>query len=103
MADTKSTGQINDSFVRRHRTFFVGLFILIPLVVIPTLLLYTLMKSEVLRSWCRLHAVYDQSYSLGKGSQVLLSGMRIGHVTGVTLVKEGNVDVAFKIERRYRP
>ena len=103
MADTNSTRQISDSFVRRHRTFFVGIFILIPLVVIPTLLLYTLMKSEVFRSWCRLHAAYDQSYSLTKGSQVLLSGLLIGHVTGVTLVREGSVDVAFKIERRYRP
>lgn len=103
MADANSTRQISDSFVRRHRTFFVGLFILIPLVVIPTLLLYTLMKAEVFRSWCRLHTVYDQSYSLGKSSQVLLSGMRIGYVTGVTLVSDGSVDVAFKIERRYRP
>jgi phospholipid/cholesterol/gamma-HCH transport system substrate-binding protein len=103
MADTNSTRRISDSFVRQHRTFFVGLFILIPLVVIPALLLYTLTKSEVFRSWCRLHAVYNQSYSLGKGSHVLMSGMPIGHVTGVTLVREGSVDIAFKIERRYRP
>jgi phospholipid/cholesterol/gamma-HCH transport system substrate-binding protein len=103
MAEKDSTRKISDSFVRRHRTFFVGLFVLIPVVLIPALLLYTLAKSELLQGWCRFHVFYDRSYGLGKGSQVTISGMSIGHVTRIALVREGCIDVTFKINRRYRP
>jgi phospholipid/cholesterol/gamma-HCH transport system substrate-binding protein len=65
--------------------------------------LYTLAKSEVFQSWCRLHVLYDQIYDLGKGNQVTISGMAIGHVTRIAIVREGCIDVTFKIERRYRP
>lgn len=102
MAEKHSTRQTSDPFIRRHRTFFVGLFAIIPIVVIPGLLLYTLAKSEVLQGWCRLHVLYDQSYGLGNGNQVTISGMSIGHVTSIALVREGCINVTFKINRRYR-
>jgi ABC-type transporter Mla subunit MlaD len=94
--------QTHDPFIRRYRTFFVGVFVLAPLIVVPGLLAYTLMKSELLQGWCRLNVLYDQSYGLGRGSVVTISGMAIGHVTRLTLVREGCIKVTFKIRRRYR-
>jgi len=103
MAEKHSTRQTGDSFTRRHRTFFVGLFVIIPLLLIPGLLVYTLAKSEVFQGWCRLHVLYNQSYGLGKGNQVTISGMAIGYVNRMALVREGCIDVTLKINRRYRP
>ncbi|MBN2036340.1 MAG: MCE family protein [Chitinispirillaceae bacterium] len=91
-----------DSFVRRHRSFFVGLFVLIPLLVIPALLSYTLIKSQLFKQWVRFHALYDQNMGLAKGNNVSISGMAIGHVDGVTLVREGCIDVTFKVDPTYR-
>jgi phospholipid/cholesterol/gamma-HCH transport system substrate-binding protein len=90
-----------DGFIRRHRNFFVGLFVLIPLAVIPLLLGYTLVKSEFFQEWRRLHVFYDQTYGIGKGNQVTISGMPIGHVTGVALVREGCIDVTFQIKKEF--
>jgi phospholipid/cholesterol/gamma-HCH transport system substrate-binding protein len=103
MAEKHSTRQTGDPFIRRHRTFFVGLFVIVPLLLIPGLLVYTLAKSEVFQGWTRLHVKYDQSYGLGKGNQVTISGMSIGYVNRMSLVREGCIDVGFKINRRYRP
>ncbi|MBN2189121.1 MAG: MCE family protein [Chitinispirillaceae bacterium] len=103
MIDRHSTQHISDSFVRRHRTFFAGLFVLLPLILIPGLLIYTLAKAEVFQGWCRLHVFYDRSYGLARGSQVAISGMSIGHVNRIGLVREGCVDVILKVNRRYRP
>jgi phospholipid/cholesterol/gamma-HCH transport system substrate-binding protein len=94
--------QSRDSFVRRHRTFFVGIFVLIPLLAIPALLSYTLMKSELFKQWLRFHAFYDQNLGLTKGNSVSISGMTIGHVDGVTLIREGCIDVTFKVDPRYQ-
>lgn len=90
-------------FVRRHRTFFAGLFLIIPLVVIPVLLGYTLMKAEFLQSWCRLYVTSENSYGLTRGSPVTVSGMTVGHVQKVELVREGVVGVRFKIRKDYQP
>jgi phospholipid/cholesterol/gamma-HCH transport system substrate-binding protein len=91
-----------EPFVRRHRPFFVGLFVLIPVLAVPTLLVFTVVKSDLLQKWCTLHAVCENSEGLKKGNQVSMSGTAIGHVTGVDLVREGEVRVSFNIGARYR-
>ncbi|MBN1309125.1 MAG: MCE family protein [Chitinispirillaceae bacterium] len=90
-------------FVRRHRNFFAGAFLLIPMIVIPALLAYTLMKAEFLQGWCRLYVMSENGYGLTKGSPVTVSGMTVGHVQEVMLVREGVVGVRFKIKREYQP
>ena len=90
-------------FVRRHRNFFAGIFLLIPFIVIPVLLVYTLMKAEFMQGWCRLNVVSENSYGLTKGSPVTISGMTIGYVQEVVLIREGAVGVRFKIKREYQP
>ncbi len=102
----KLTGEKQSStvpFIRRHRTFFAGLFLLIPVIVVPVLLAYTLMKAEFMQKWCHLHAVSENSYGLTKGSPVTVSGMTIGYVQEVVLIREGAVAVRFKIKREYQP
>ncbi|MCU0609860.1 MAG: MlaD family protein [Chitinispirillaceae bacterium] len=101
MNEKKPPAVSRESFIRRHRTFFVGIFVLVPIVLIPGLLFYTLMKSEVFKQWSRFHVVYDQGYGLTKGNAVTVSGMNIGYVERVALVREGIVVVRFKIDREY--
>jgi phospholipid/cholesterol/gamma-HCH transport system substrate-binding protein len=92
----------NDSFIRRNRTFFVGLFVLIPLLAIPVSLSYTLMKAELFKKWLTFHVLYNQNLGFAKGNSVSISGMSIGHIAGVTLVREGCIDVTFKVDPAYR-
>ena len=96
-------GKQTGTFVRRNRAFFVGLFIIIPAVAIPFLLFYSLLKADFLQGWCYLHVVYENSYGLTKGNQVTISGMPIGHVSEIELVREGVVGVLLKVRRQYQP
>jgi len=90
-----------EPFVRRHRPFFVGLFVLIPVLTVPILLIFTIVKSDLLQKWCTLHVVCDNSGGLKKGNQVSMSGTAIGHVTSVDLIREGEVHVSFNVNGRY--
>ena len=101
----KQTGDLHGSalpFVRRHRAFFTGLFLVVPTLVTLLLLVYTLMKAEFLQGWCPLFIISENSYGLTKGSPVTVSGMTIGHVQDVELIREGVVGVRFKIKRDYQ-
>jgi len=102
MQDKHRSQPAAEPFVRRHRPAFVGLFVLIPALAVPTLLIFTVVKSDLLQKWCTLHAVCENSEGLKKGNQVSMSGTAIGHVTDVDLVREGTVHVSFNINGRYQ-
>jgi phospholipid/cholesterol/gamma-HCH transport system substrate-binding protein len=102
MHDKTRTQPAIEPFVRRHRPFFVGLFVLIPVLTVPALLIFTIVKSDLLEKWRRLYAVCENSEGLKKGNQVSMSGTAIGHVTGVDLIREGEVRVSFNIRGRYK-
>jgi phospholipid/cholesterol/gamma-HCH transport system substrate-binding protein len=91
-----------EPFVRRHRPIFVGLFVLVPVITVPALLIFTMLKSDSLQKWCTLHVFYEHSQGLKKGNQVSMSGIAIGHVKDVDLVREKVVYVRFDINSRYR-
>jgi phospholipid/cholesterol/gamma-HCH transport system substrate-binding protein len=91
-----------EPFVRRHRSVFVGLFVLVPALAVPVLLIFTVVKSDLLQNWCTLYAVCENSEGLKKGNQVSMSGTAIGHVSNVDLVREGEVRVRFNINSRYK-
>jgi len=91
-----------EPFVRRHRPFFVTLFVLIPTLTLPVLLIYTMLKSDKLQTWHTLHVVYENSQGLKRGNPVSMSGIAIGHVRHVDLVREGEVQVSFVVNSRYK-
>lgn len=101
MEQKKRTVISSEPLIRRHRNFFVGVFILIPLITIPVLLVYTVLKSDGLQKWCTLHVIYENSLGLKNGNQVTISGTAIGHVREVELIREREVCVRFRIKGRY--
>jgi phospholipid/cholesterol/gamma-HCH transport system substrate-binding protein len=103
MMQNKNRSQpTTEPFVRRHRSIFVGLFVLIPVLAVPALLFFTVVKSDLLEKWCTLHAVCENSEGLKKGNQISMSGTAIGHVKDVDLVREGTVHVSLNISARYK-
>ena len=89
-----------EPFHRAHRNFFVGLFVLIPLVAIPSFTVYTLAKTEFFEDWCLLHVQYETNYGLKEGDAVMVSGIRIGHVKSVRLTDRGRAHVTFRVLTR---
>jgi len=102
MQNNPGTHTVPEPFVRRHRPFFVGLFVLLPVLAVPLLLLFTVVKNDNWQKWCTLHMFYRNSQGLKKGNQVSMSGTAIGHVREVELIRERKVHVAIDINERYR-
>jgi len=94
---------IAEPFVRRHRNFFVGLFVAIPIMAVPALIIFTILKTDGLQKWCTLNVICENSQGLKKGNQVSMSGISVGHVQKVDLIKEKVVYISFDINSRYRP
>ncbi len=92
-----------EAFHIRFRNFFVGVFLLVPVVLIPVLLVFTLGKSQLTEQWTHLYAVYSMRTGLEKGSAVTIRGIKIGHVEGVGLERDGDVLVKFKVNEEYAP
>jgi len=102
MHNKNRTQPTAEPFVRRHRSVFVGLFILIPVLTVPVLVIFTIVKSDLFQHWCTLHVVCENSDGLKKGNQVSMSGTAIGHVADVELVREGEVHVSFNVNGKYK-
>lgn len=96
-----NTGKSGDPFYYRHRTFFVGLFIAVPLVLVPVLLVYTLVRSEIFESWRYLYVRCESGTGLKQGSSVNVRGIRVGHAREVSLSDDGFVYVKVRVKRRY--
>jgi phospholipid/cholesterol/gamma-HCH transport system substrate-binding protein len=91
-----------EPFVRRHRPFFVGLFVTIPVLAVPALLVFTILKSDGLQKRCTLNIICENSQGLKRGNQVSMSGIPVGHVQKVDLIKEKEVYISFNINSRYK-
>jgi len=87
-------------FLRRHRNFFVGLFISIPSIIIPCFFLYSFLTSEFMVDWAYLYVTYEDAYDLKKGNSVTYRGQKIGYVSSVDLT-EDNVVVQLKIDKNF--
>ena len=86
--------------LRQYRTFFVGLFIIIPSIVIPVFLAYSFILSDFMEDWAYLNVRYDNAFGLIKGNSVTYRGQTIGHVCSVNL-NENYVAVELKIQSKY--
>jgi len=102
MQNKSTTRHAPEPFVRRHRPIFVSVFVLIPVIAIPAFLIYTALKNDSFKQWCTLHVVYENSQGLKRGDQVSMSGIAIGHVKSVDLIKEKEIHVNFDISERHR-
>jgi phospholipid/cholesterol/gamma-HCH transport system substrate-binding protein len=79
----------------------VGLFIIVPLVVLPVFLIYTLIKTSYLEKTCYLYVKYDNAAGLGKSAAVTIVGIKVGYVESVVLNNAGYIDVAMKIKKDF--
>jgi phospholipid/cholesterol/gamma-HCH transport system substrate-binding protein len=101
MENKQKAAAHTESFVRRHRPFFVGLFIFIPVIAMPALLVFAILKDDRFQKWDTLYVVCENSQGLKNGSNVTMSGNTIGYVKGVDLIKEREVCVRFDIRGEY--
>lgn len=93
--------QSSDPFYYKHRNFFVGVFVLVPLLFIPALLIIILVRSELLENWVELYIRCETATGLKKGTDVNILGTKIGHVRTVTLNDNGYVDVELRVKKRF--
>ena len=93
--------QSREPFLRKHRNFFVGLFIVIPIVVLPGFLIYTLVKTSYLAKGEHFFVTYDTAAGLGKNAAVTMLGMKVGYVESVLLNEGRRIDVMMRIKQEY--
>lgn len=98
---SKPAPSTGEAFHRKHRSFFVGLFVIVPAILIPSLLVYTVGKAELFQDWRHLHVIYESSYGLSKGDVVTVSDIQVGQVTSVDLTPDGRAYVSLKILTRH--
>lgn len=91
-----------DPFYYKHRNIFVGIFILIPLLVIPALLIFALVKSEILEQWVEVYIQCETGTGLMRTTPVNVLGNPVGRVHSVELNEGGYVDVVLRVKRRFR-
>ncbi len=91
-----------EPFYYKHRTFFVGLFLAVPVAVIVIATIFTAIKSEILTDWTTIHIKSESGAGLIKGrTPVQIMGLDVGHVYEVDINPEGYVDVTLKVKTKY--
>ena len=91
-----------DPFHYRHRNIFVGIFVLIPLLVIPALLIFALVKSEFFENWIEVYIQCETGTGLNSTTPVSVLGNEVGHVHSVNLNDSGYVDVVLRVKDDYK-
>jgi len=99
----KSKHEYHEPFHYRYRTFFVGLFILVPLICLLTLSFFYIFKSGVMEKRVTLISRYSDIYSLQKDAAVIFRGFQIGKVKNMELSEKGYVAVTLSIKKKYFP
>lgn len=90
-----------DPFYYKHRNIFVGIFVSIPILVIPALLIFMLLKSEIFGNWIGIYLQCETGTGLIKKTPVNVLGKEVGHVKSVKLNEGGYVDVVLKVKQHY--
>ena len=99
---TVKTVKPGDPFYYKHRNFFVGIFVLIPLLVIPALLMFALVKSEILEKWVEVYIQCETGTGLMRTTPVHVLGNPVGRVHSVELNDSGYVDVVLRVKDQYK-
>ena len=90
-----------ETFHRKHRNFFVGLFILVPLIALPAFLIYTVVRTAYIEKNRRLYVTYDNAAGLSKNASVTIAGMKVGYVESVALREGRRIGVGMAVKREY--
>lgn len=98
----KSKRQNQDPFYYRYREQFVGIFVLIPLIVIPIVLAKLFIQNDWFNQRFSLHLRLDHGARIESANSVTIMEKRVGYVKEVTLNPEGYLDVEMRIEEKYR-
>lgn len=93
----------DEPFHRKYRNLFVGLFIAVPLMVLPVFLIYTFFSSDLFAKWDYLYVKYETAGGVAPNGAVTILGMNVGRIEDVSLNPGGFVDVKLKIKREYMP
>ncbi len=91
----------SEAFHIRYRNFFVGMFLLIPIILIPFLLIFSAMKSRIFEKWVTLYLVCDTNTGLERSTPVTIQGIKVGYVELVSLNHSGYVDIMLKVKKNY--
>lgn len=91
----------NEKMYIRHRNFFVGLFILLPILGIPAFFIGSLVTSDFFEPSSTLHVRYNTGVGLEKSAAVAILGIKVGLVESVKLNPGGWVDVSMRIKNKY--
>ncbi len=101
MPDSPHHETQRDPFHYRHRNFFVGLFVLIPLIMIPALLAVTVLKTQFMGDSQTLYTECKNGAGLKKNIPVTIRGWKVGSVDRVALNENGLFDVYLRVGRQY--
>jgi|WetSurMetagenome_2_1015567.scaffolds.fasta_scaffold00264_24 phospholipid/cholesterol/gamma-HCH transport system substrate-binding protein len=96
--DQRPTGE---AFHRQYRNFFVGLFIAVPLIILPVFFTYTFFRSDWLAKWDFLYVKYETAGGVAPNGAVTILGMNVGRIEDVSLDPRGFVNVKLKVKREY--
>lgn len=98
----KSKRQNQDPFYYRYREQFVGIFVLIPLIVIPIVLAKLFIQNDWFNQRFSLHLRLDHGARIESANSVTIMEKRVGYVKEVHLNPEGFLDIEMRIEEKYR-
>ncbi len=102
-AGSQQAQKVREPFYYQHRSFFVGLFLLIPLVAIPGFLIYGIVTSDFIQPWEHFSINYDNIHGLQEGADVRYHGVKVGSVQYINLSSDGDIDVFIRIKETYVP
>ncbi len=91
-----------DPVYYRYREFVVGLFTLIPLLVIPVIFVVMLFRSDFTKERFELFFTHKLSAQISAGNEVYILSKKVGYVRDVELTHWGHVVVKLAVEEEYR-
>ncbi|MGM0460842.1 MAG: MlaD family protein [Fibrobacterota bacterium] len=99
---SKTTEHHNqDPFYYRYRTHIVGLFVLIPLLIISATLIQFLISSEFFTPQSDIFLRIDHGIPLERGNSVTIMEQKVGYIKNMNLNKDGYLDIQMSIEDQY--
>ncbi len=91
-----------DPVYYRYREFVVGLFTLIPLLVIPIIFVVMLFRSDFTKERFELFFTHTLNAQISAGNEVYILSKKVGYVRDVELTHWGYVVVKLAVEEEYR-